>query len=371
MRASSKVSEKVHDEDAVEEASLLGLNQLGRGAINLSLLIGTAVALFFVSCIAFLIFYYQTVPKVGVVEPVYLQYHKGHHPHASIGLDLSGAGLVTGQAYNVLVELKVPTSQVNKDLGNFMVELALVGAGAETLASVARPAILRYASPLVDQLSTLAGAAPVMLGIKDEVEIIQVPLLHDFSFESTWLSNVVSAEIQIKASQPLQVYACSIRFEGKWKGIVWLLRRFRFLSFVLFTALFYMSASVVAFGTWTALGFLSGSSGANLSQARGKRAWHQGKGQGTVQTSRDASLDRSHVDYTAGFPRNLPASVISPSERSATTTSTAGLFKFEDGEETLHTRRRGGKGKESAVTPASSVSGVHIKEESESDFDFR
>ncbi|ORY87987.1 putative adipose-regulatory protein-domain-containing protein [Protomyces lactucae-debilis] len=354
------------------------INQVGRGVLNISLFASTAVALLFVSCIAFLVFYFQTVPTQGVVEEVYLQYHQGSHPFASVDLDFSsGNGLVTGQAYDVSIELIVPTSQVNKDLGNFMVDLSLVEAGSEQSVTASRPAILRYASPFVSRLQTVAGAGPVVLGIKKETEVLHVPLLEAFSFESTWLANAATAEIQIQATRPLQVYRCRLHFTSKLTGLVWFLRRFRVLSFIVFTMLFYISALAFTLGTWTVLAFISGNGNA-ASQDKGKRSWDQGKGApGSLASSMDSSRATTPepeevVDYTAGFPRGLPASVIAQSERSATTASTGGFFKFEEGTRGSSGRaRRRSKGKKVArsveSTAPTSVGSVRVKEESLSD----
>ncbi|KAG9035795.1 hypothetical protein FS837_001820 [Tulasnella sp. UAMH 9824] len=74
----------------------------------------------------------------GWSEQVFLQYGHGSTPYAyTIVRDLN-----TNQPYDISVQLVVPTSQANYDLGNFMTSVTLMSMSNRTFAASQRPSLL-------------------------------------------------------------------------------------------------------------------------------------------------------------------------------------------------------------------------------------
>ncbi|KAG8889054.1 hypothetical protein FRB98_005951 [Tulasnella sp. 332] len=81
----------------------------------------------------------------GWAEPMFLQYGQGSTPYAYTVV----RNLNAGQPYDVTVQLVLPTSTSNYDIGNFMTSLTLYTLNNKTLATSQRPALLvPYSSPL-------------------------------------------------------------------------------------------------------------------------------------------------------------------------------------------------------------------------------
>lgn len=84
------------------------------------------------------------------------------------------------QTYDVFVRLHVPTSDINFDLGNFMVQTWLQTREGDTVVHSSRPAILRYQSKAQRVLHVFAKALPLLVGLTEESQVITVPIIEDF-----------------------------------------------------------------------------------------------------------------------------------------------------------------------------------------------
>lgn len=75
------------------------------------------------SFLAFIALYRSYIPTVGHHAPLELQYGYGRPPYAIVPLDK--LAIATGQVYDVFIEIVVPPSSTNFEMGNFMVDLDL------------------------------------------------------------------------------------------------------------------------------------------------------------------------------------------------------------------------------------------------------
>lgn len=239
----------------VGKAGTLSTRDIARGILNSLVLAASALALLAVSCIAFLLFYHHNVPPTGVHKTIYLQYHDQINPYAVVNLGFSTAELATSQPYDVSVELIVPNTPSNHEIGNFMVDLDMLNTASESIVRSARPAILQYASPMIDTMSTMISSGPILLGLKQESQTIQVPLLEAYEFEAGWLTNPSHARIEIHAPT-LKVYACKLSLHTRLRGLPWLLYHFKVPSFILFTTLFWFSSTLFMVGSWAFMSLL-------------------------------------------------------------------------------------------------------------------
>lgn len=232
----------------------LTVRDVGRSLLNSVVLASTSIFLLLISCLAFLFFYYYNVPAIAVFQTAHLQHLGNSNPYAHIDLEFSTAKLATSQAYDVIVELLLPDSKVNHDIGNFMVQLDMLS-DSQSLVTSARPAIMKYTSPLIDTVSTVLLSAPILLGIKKESQKITVPVLEGYSFEAGWLTNPSHAKIELHAPE-IQVYSCNIMFQSKLEGLNWMLYNFRVTSFLVFTSLFWISSMLFMLCSWALITFV-------------------------------------------------------------------------------------------------------------------
>lgn len=314
---------------------------IGRGILNSVVLISTSLLLLLVSCFAFLLFYHHNVPAIGVQQRVYLQHHTALNPHATIDLEFSTSKLSTSQPYDVVVELTLPNTPSNHDIGNFMVELEMMSSTSETIIKTARPTILQYSSPLIDSLSTVLLSAPVLLGFKEESQILRIPLLERYEFESGWLASPSQVRLELHAPG-IKVYNSRILFRTHLRGLTWVLYTFKITSFLVFTTLFWLSGMLFMVMAWGLLTFVVMPESKTKNKNE-KKHYSSGKGpqssaienrpQSRPLTPDSESEDSyetfsQHASITPGNVRFRDGS----SRRSQATSSieTQSYFKFED-----------------------------------------
>uniref|UniRef100_A0A8C0VM30 Seipin n=1 Tax=Cyanistes caeruleus TaxID=156563 RepID=A0A8C0VM30_CYACU len=85
--------------------------------------------------------------------------------------------LLYGQLYRISLELELPESPVNRELGMFMVRLTCYGSGGKTLATASRSAMLHYRSRLLRALHTAAFAGLFLSGFAEQSQTLELELL--------------------------------------------------------------------------------------------------------------------------------------------------------------------------------------------------
>lgn len=133
-------------------------------------------------------FYRAWVPDIGLTRPVWLQYGHEQPPFANIPLHLphdSTLGIFAqDQEYDVSLDLVVPLSAANLDLGNFMVSLDLKSPLNRTILHISKPTIIvhepapvRAMSNLMFQLTRHAPTYILPMS-SPPVQLITISLLH-------------------------------------------------------------------------------------------------------------------------------------------------------------------------------------------------
>lgn len=89
----------------------------------------------------------------------------------------------------------MPTSDINFDLGNFMIHVELLTQNGTSLVTSSRPAILRYQSTTQRILHVFAKALPLLFGWTEESQEINVVLLE----------NYIDKKVQYKAYDNLYI----------------------------------------------------------------------------------------------------------------------------------------------------------------------
>lgn len=152
-------------------------------------------------------------------------------------MPLSSA-LTTFQPYDITIFLDLPRTPANIAAGNFMLDLSLVSpdASASTakkltssalandasilvIARSRRPAILSYASPMVNTANILSGLLWVLIGWKKESETLKVSMFEGVEFEKGWRNMPQGARVVIEADEKMQIYELKIKIIARLEGL--------------------------------------------------------------------------------------------------------------------------------------------------------
>lgn len=187
----------------------------------LSAIFWTAFALAIISYVGF---YRAWVPNIGIQNEVWLQYGYDQPPFASIDLrtpDGYRSVFAEDQQYDVSLDLIVPLSAANIDLGNFMVSMDLLSPLNSTVHHASKPTIIVHESATVRAMNNLAfqltrNAPALLLPTSSQpVQLITIPLLrrailqhqsaaHSFVGSST--ESVVRAHITVGRQDSLKYW---------------------------------------------------------------------------------------------------------------------------------------------------------------------
>ncbi|KAH7412604.1 putative adipose-regulatory protein-domain-containing protein [Cadophora sp. MPI-SDFR-AT-0126] len=257
--------------------------------ITSSILLGLAV-------FAYILFYYNYVPQIGIERVIHLQYGDGLHPYGITSLDNS---LVSQQPYDITLTLHVPRSPPNLQRGNFMLSLSLLSptykplpspiptdtstpltplsgpigtlslSKDDILFSARRPTLLTYTSRLVSLSERLLALPLYILGLKHESEILHIPMAESASFPRGRKNIPGFAMLELQAGQDVQVYAAKITFKARFGGLRWLMYNHRVISFIVFTSAFWIAEVLFTAIGWVALRIIF-SSGGEVKEIKGE-----------------------------------------------------------------------------------------------------
>ncbi|KAJ3209312.1 hypothetical protein HDU67_006285 [Dinochytrium kinnereticum] len=157
------------------------------------------------------------------------------------------SGLKVEQHYNLGLQLWVPNSVENFNLGNFMISMELQSALNKTLAVSTRPVILKYKSELLRTITTLSNAVPLLLGSSHEAQKLNVPLIEDYV--ETKDSPAHHAIIRI-SSPSLQVYETHITVEAHFQGLRYFMYHWSATTAAVFISFFMFWYSMVGLVLW-------------------------------------------------------------------------------------------------------------------------
>ncbi|OCT49132.1 hypothetical protein CLCR_04770 [Cladophialophora carrionii] len=261
-----------------------------------TLFLTTSAVLLTVSSSAYAFFYYNYIPQINLERTLYLQYgaagaragasHDHEHPYAIVALDT--AALIAHQAYDVSLILEMPRCATNLNAGNFMLDLSLLGGDPDdaphatppagdasssspppppldistmtrsddVLHRSRRPAILPFASPVPALARTLVHLPFHILGMRDpDRSTLVVPMFEMLVFDRRRSShsgnragsrtgNIIPthAKVEVQSRETLRVYSARLVFRAQFQGLRYVVYNYRGVSFVVFSALFYMVA---------------------------------------------------------------------------------------------------------------------------------
>ncbi|OLL25923.1 Seipin [Neolecta irregularis DAH-3] len=219
-----------------------------------------AFSLLAVSCLSYLLFFWNYVPVAGISREVFLIFGQGN-PWAEILIDPFG-GLFPNQDYELSADLVVPNSPSNIDigpnaliisdispLGNFMIKIDLTAASNETLITISKPAIVTYVSPLIHSIRTLVKSPFYISGMSKETERLSITFISDYAFSGGWSTTPKLARIEVESRQ-LRVYSLKLHIFAKLSGLRWMMYHHRFISAAIFILIFWAVELLFTTAAW-------------------------------------------------------------------------------------------------------------------------
>ncbi|KAH0507931.1 Seipin [Microtus ochrogaster] len=202
--------------------------------LQFGVLFCTVLLLLWVSVFLYGSFYYSYMPTVSHLSPVHFHYRTDcdsstaslcSFPVANVSLAKSGRDLVLmyGQPYRVTLELEMPESPVNQDLGMFLVTVSCYTRGGRIVSTSSRSAMLHYRSQLLQILDTLVFSSLLLFGFAEQKQLLEVELYSDYR-ESSYMPTT-GAVIEIH-SKRIQMYAAYLRIHAHFTGLRYLLYNF-------------------------------------------------------------------------------------------------------------------------------------------------
>ncbi|XP_004923142.2 seipin isoform X3 [Bombyx mori] len=157
-------------------------------------------------------------------------------PYAYVQLTRKSSILMSGQLYRIRLILEMPESNVNKDLGMFMVCTQMRAKGGVLVSSSCRSTMLRYRSKLHEYIRTAVMAPLLMSDVVEEKQTIQVDLFTEFDDDPN--QPVTDAYVELQ-SRYVQVYGGQLHIEAHFTGL-----RYLMYNWPKFSALFGISTNL-------------------------------------------------------------------------------------------------------------------------------
>lgn len=173
---------------------------------------------------------------------------RGEAVYPSGEVELSLGEVMAQQEYDVQIELLVPLSPMNRDLGNFMVDVEMYSAENKVLLKARRPAIIPYRSGLPGFLATVLRAPLVLVRLMSESEWLVVRVAERWVFQSA--ARAPEGLRVTLGARRIQTYMVRVRFRARLSGLRNFMYSYRLVAAGLFVSVFWVIEVVCAVGVW-------------------------------------------------------------------------------------------------------------------------
>ncbi|XP_051537460.1 seipin isoform X2 [Myxocyprinus asiaticus] len=224
-----------------------------RTLLRAAILFCVLVLLLWISMFLYGSFYYSYMPTVSFSTPLHYYYRTDCEPSDSVLCSFPTANvsllkngkdqvMMSDQAYRISLELEMPESPVNEQLGMFMVKMSCYTRDGTVISSVVRSTMLHYRSTLLQTMSTLLFSPLLVTGVSEQKQLIEVELFPDF--KSDLYQPAIGAVIEIQ-SRKVQIYSAQLRIHAYFTGIRYLLYNFPVMSAIVGVASNFTFLSVI------------------------------------------------------------------------------------------------------------------------------
>ncbi|KAK0058544.1 seipin isoform X2 [Biomphalaria pfeifferi] len=135
--------------------------------------------------------------------------------------------LTVGQAYMVDVELELPDSSANRNLGMFQVSVKMYDRTGQVSLTTQRTAMVRYRSIVLRMLDLLLWIPFYFVGISEQKHSIMINMFTHYVDDYYHPSVGATVEVQ---SHKIEIYTATITFSAKFSGLKYLLYHWPVLS---------------------------------------------------------------------------------------------------------------------------------------------
>ncbi|SPP89492.1 seipin [Drosophila guanche] len=202
--------------------------------LRLGLIAFAVVLIIWLAVFMYAAFYYIYMPAISHTRPVHMQFKTCLEtstpctfPHAHVSLTKKQQLLMVGQAYKVIVNIDMPESPQNLELGMFMVCAEMRDYDSLLRGHSCRSAMMRYRSPLIRMISTWALSPLYVLGWKEEFQQVPVEIFSRYLEERQHPITDVYVEIQ---SQKIQFYTVTLHIVADFTGLRYIMFNWPVLS---------------------------------------------------------------------------------------------------------------------------------------------
>ncbi|XP_006817296.1 seipin-like [Saccoglossus kowalevskii] len=210
-------------------------------------------------------FYYAYMPTSAHERPVYLQFREceaagsitgssipcSYYPTANVTLvppEHQGQQLLMkGQSYRVLMDIDMPQSPVNENIGMFMVTISFYTDGGSVVSVSSRPAILPFKSFLLKILDTLFHSPLLVGGFAREKQNLEVELFENF--QDNVYKPAIGALVTFETKK-IEIYSTTLKLQAHFTGLRYLM--FHWPTATAFTSIFtnFMLLATVVMLSW-------------------------------------------------------------------------------------------------------------------------
>ncbi|KAG9475499.1 hypothetical protein GDO78_003737 [Eleutherodactylus coqui] len=246
-----------------EDMCLVLFLRTRRLLLQTGILFCVLLLLLWVSVFLYGSFYYSYMPTVKFSTPVHYQYSSTCSPSPGVLCSFPTANvsllrnsrdriLMYGQPYRITLELLVPESTVNRNLGMFMVSMVCYTRGGKEISYTARSAMLHYKSHLLKTLETLASLPLLLSGLSEQKQTLEVELHSEYREDS--YVPTTGAVIQIQ-SVHIQIYSAELRVHAHFTGLRFLLYNYPIISAIIGITSNFVFMSVLVLLSYLQFGF--------------------------------------------------------------------------------------------------------------------
>ncbi|XP_051956099.1 seipin-like [Xyrauchen texanus] len=237
----------------LQDVAAVTLLRARRTLLRAAILFCVLVLLLWISMFLYGSFYYSYMPTVSFSTPLHYCYRTDcdpsdsvlcSFPMANVSLLKNGKDqvMMSDQPYRISLELEMPESPVNEQLGMFMVKMSCYTRDGIVISSVTRSTMLHYRSTLLQTMSTLLFSPLLVTGVSEQKQLIEVELFPDF--KSDLYRPAIGAVIEIQ-SRKVQIYTAQLRIHAYFTGIRYLLYNFPVMSAIVGVASNFTFLSVI------------------------------------------------------------------------------------------------------------------------------
>ncbi|XP_031718660.1 seipin-like isoform X1 [Anarrhichthys ocellatus] len=233
----------------LRDSVIMVISHARQRAVQGFILVFIVILLLWVAAFLYGSFYYSYMPLVAFSTPVHYYYRTDcesptsflcSYPVANISLMRNNKHVLTfGQAYQMSLQLEMPDSPTNHELGMFMIKTTCFSRDGGQVASSARSArqqlsasssrfsMLRYRSDLLRYVGTVLFLPAFLTGVAEQKQVLEVELFSDYRDDPYVPS--MTAVIEILSSK-VQIYSSQLYIHAHFSGMRYVLFNFPLLS---------------------------------------------------------------------------------------------------------------------------------------------